>query len=90
MKSVFQAHCCSNVYQSSKMLDFSARNLGTRFKLHFYHSTQCRRDAAFHVFGTKKMQKKTITKFRLGLISAPRKMLWFCARISILRAKSTL
>ena len=22
-----------------------------RFKLRFYHSTQCRRDAAFHVFG---------------------------------------
>jgi len=37
-----------------------------------------------------KMHKKTHTRFRWGLIAAPRKMLWFCARISILRAKSTL
>jgi len=39
------------------MLYFSARNLGMRFKLCFYYSTQCRRDAAFHVFGKKNTQK---------------------------------
>jgi len=39
------------------MLYFSARNLGMRFKLRFYHSTQCRRDAAFHVFGKKNAKK---------------------------------
>jgi len=57
LKSDFQAHCYSNVYQSSKMLYFSARYLWMRFKLRLYHSTQCPRDAAFHVFG-KKIQKK--------------------------------
>jgi len=40
------------------MLYFSARNLRMRFKLRFYLSTQCRRDAAFHVFGKKKNEKK--------------------------------
>ena len=40
MKSDFQAHCYSNVHQSSKMLYFSARDLWMRFKLRFYHSTQ--------------------------------------------------
>jgi len=57
LKSDFQAHCYSNVYQSSKMLYVSARNLGMRFKLSFYHSTQCRRDADFHVFGKKNAKK---------------------------------
>ena len=57
LKIDFQAHCYSNNYQSSKMLYFSARNLGMRFKLRFYHSTQCRRDAAFHVFGHKNANK---------------------------------
>jgi len=89
LKSDFQAHCYSNVYQSSKMLYFSARNLWMRFKLRFYHSTQYRQDAAFHVFG-KKMKRKSNAKFRWRLTSASRKMLWFCARNSILRAKSTL
>ena len=70
------------------MLYFSARNLGMRFKLRFYHSTQCRLDAAFHVFGQKNA-KKDQSKFRWGLVSASRKMLWLCARISILMAKST-
>jgi len=28
-----------------------------RFKFRFYHSTQCRRDAAFHVFGKKNAKK---------------------------------
>jgi len=57
LKSDFQAHCYSNVYQLSKMLYFSARNLWMRFKLRFYHSTQCRRDAAF-MFLAKKNEKK--------------------------------
>jgi len=41
------------------------------------------------MFLDKKMPKKTNAKFRWGLVSASRKMLWFCARISILIAKST-
>jgi len=61
LKIDFQAHCYPNVYQSSKMLYFSARNLGMRFKLRFYHSTQCRRDAAFHVFGQKNAKKDQCT-----------------------------
>ena len=89
LKSDFQAHCYSNVYQSSKMLYFSVRNLGMQFKVRFYHCTQCRLDAAFHVFGQKNA-KKDQSKFRWGLVSASRKMLWFFARILILRAKSTL
>ena len=40
LKSDLQATCYFNVYQSSKMLYFRARNLGMRFKLRFYHSTQ--------------------------------------------------
>ena len=36
-----------------------------RFKLRFYHSTQCRRDAAFHVFA-KKNAKKDQYKISLG------------------------
>jgi len=89
-KSDCEAQCYSKVCQSSKMLYCSSRNLRMRFKLRFYHSTQCRRDAAFHVFGKKKMKRNSNAKFRLRLISASRKRLWFCARISILRAKSTL
>ena len=46
LKSDFQATCCSNVYQSSKMLNCSAR---MRFKLGFYHCNQCRRDAAYQL-----------------------------------------
>ena len=64
LKSDFQAHCYSNVYQLSKMLYFSARNLWMRFKLRLYHSTQCRRDAAFHVFG-KKNEKKDQCKISM-------------------------
>jgi len=47
------------------MLGFSARNLGMRFKIRFHHSTQCRRDAAFHVLG-KKNAKKDQYKISLG------------------------
>jgi len=57
VKRDLQATCDSVVYQSSQMLYFSARNLGIRFKLRFYHCTQCRRDASFHVFGKKNAQK---------------------------------
>ena len=57
LKSDFQAHCYSNMYQSCKMLYFSTRNLWMRFKLRLYHSTQCRRDAAFHVFGENNGKK---------------------------------
>jgi len=60
VKSDLQATCDSNVYQSSKMLYFSARNAGMRVKLRFYHCTQCRRDAAFHVFGKQKCAKRPI------------------------------
>jgi len=63
LKSEFQAHFFSTVYQLSKMLYFSARNLWMRFKLRFYHSTQSRRDAAFHVFGKKKSNKRPIHNF---------------------------
>jgi len=35
-----------------------------RFKLRFYHSTQCRRDAAFHVLA-KKNEKKDQYKISL-------------------------
>jgi len=63
LKSDFQAHCYSNVYQLSKMLYFSARYLWMRFKLSFYHSTQCRRDAVLHVFGTKKWQERPMQSF---------------------------
>jgi len=65
LKIDFQAHCYFTVYQSSKTLYFSARNLGMRFKLRLYHSTQCRRDAAFHVFGQKNA-KKDQCKISLG------------------------
>jgi len=46
------------------MLYGSARNFWIRFKLRLYHSTQCRRDAAFHVFG-KKNEKKDQYNFFL-------------------------
>ena len=59
------AHFRSYVYQLSTMLYFTARNLGMRFKLRLYHSTQYRRDAVFHVFGTKKKEKKTNAKISM-------------------------
>jgi len=63
LKSEFQAHFWLNVDQVSTMLYFTARNLGMRFKLRFYHSTQCRQDAAFHVFGTKKCKTRPMQSF---------------------------
>ena len=63
LKRDLQAHCYSNMYQLSKMLYFSTRNLWMRFKLRFYHSTQCRRDAALHVFGKKKWQERPMQSF---------------------------
>ena len=45
------------------MLYFSARNWGMRFKLRLYHSTQCRRDAAFHVCQQKKWKKRPMQNF---------------------------
>ena len=60
VKSDLQATCYSNVYQSSKMPYFSARNLGMQFKLRFYYCTQCRRDA---VFGKTKCTKRPIQNF---------------------------
>ena len=38
-----------------------------RFKLRFYHSIQCRRDAAFHVFGTQKNAKKD--QYKISLVT---------------------
>ena len=67
LKSDFQAHRSSIVYQLCKMLYFGARNLGMPFKLRFYHSTQCRRDAAFHVFGKKKWKESPMQNFVGGL-----------------------
>ena len=53
------------------MLYFSAKNLGMQFKVRFYHCNQCRRDAAFHVFGktnaTKDQYKISLgTYFRIA------------------------
>jgi len=63
LKSDFQAHCYPTVYQSCKMLVFSARNSWMRFKLRLYYSTQYRRDAAFDVFGGKKWKKRPMQNF---------------------------
>jgi len=62
LESDIQAHSYSNVYHSSKMIYFSARNLGMRFKLRFYYSTQCR----FSCFWYKKNAKKDQYKISLG------------------------
>jgi len=63
LQSEFQVHFDFNVYELSKILYFGARNLGMRFKLRFYHSTKCRRDAAFHVFGNKKCTTRLMQNF---------------------------
>ena len=65
LKSDFQAHCYSNVYQSSKMLYFSARNLWMRFKIRFNHLPSATGTTLF-MFLANKNEKKDQCKILLG------------------------
>ena len=65
MKSDLQATCDFNVYQSNKMLYFSARNLGMRFKLRFTTVPSAAGTPLF-MFLEKKNGQKDQYKISLG------------------------